>query len=138
MEKIPIRQGLFAEGTSGSLVGLHCTSCGRTLPPLTIVCYCCGSADLEKVALSNRGKLYSYTVVYQPHKHFETPYAAGYIDLPEGIRFFARLKEREGLPFRVGMDMGLLVETLWVEEGKEIVGPFFEPLRRMDGGSYEG
>ena len=128
MEKIPIREGLFTGGTCGNLVGLHCSSCGRTLPPFTIVCRHCGSGDLEEVALSNRGTLYSYTVVYQPHKHFETPYAVGYIDLPEGIRFFARLKEREGLPFRVGMDMELLVGTLWEEGGKEIVGPFFKPL----------
>jgi uncharacterized OB-fold protein len=128
MGKIPIREGLFAERIEGEIVGFKCGSCHHILPPLTIVCYYCYGKDLEKVALSRHGKLYSYTVVYQPHKHFKVPYAVGFIDLPEGIRIFSPLKKREGKPFHVGMDMELIVETLWNENEDEIIGPIYQPV----------
>lgn len=128
MRKIPIREGLFTNRIDGDLVGFRCMSCHHILPPLTIVCNHCYGEELEKVVLSRQGKLYSYTIVYQPHKHFKVPYAIGYIDLPEDIRFFSPLKEREEKPFLVGMNMELIVEKLWDENEDEIIGPKFQPV----------
>ena len=128
MSKIPIREGLLTERTDGDLVGFRCKSCKHILPPLTITCCYCSSEDLEKLALSRRGKLYSYTIVLQPHKHFETPYAVGYIELPDDLRIFSPLKEREGKPFEIDMDMELVVERLWDENGNEVIGPKFQPV----------
>ena len=128
MAKIPIREGLFSERIDGDFIGFRCNSCNHVLPPLTTTCYYCYGDDLANVALSRQGKLYSYTIVYQPHKHFEVPYAVGYIELPEGIRIFAPLKEREGRPFQVGMDMELVVEKLWDENESEVIGPKFQPV----------
>ena len=126
-EKKPIRENLFTERTEGDLVGFRCKSCNHILPPLTLVCNYCYGEDFERLPLSRMGKLYSYTAVYQPHKHFKVPYFAGYIDLPEGIRLFAPLKEREGKPFKVGMAMELIVEKLWDEDKHEVIGPKFQP-----------
>ena len=128
MGRIPIREGLFTGGTEGDLVGFRCKSCNHLLPPLTIVCYYCFGENLEKIPLSRVGKLYSYTIVYQPHKHFEVPYASGYIDLPEGIRIFSPLKEIKGKPFYIDMDMELVVEKLWSEGENEVIGPKFQPV----------
>jgi len=128
MGKIPIREGLFTEGIEGSLVGFRCKSCHHVLPPLTIVCYYCSGLDLEKLPLSRVGKLYSYSIVHQPHKHFDVPYFIGYVDLPEGIRIFSPLKQKEGKAFQVGMDMQLVVEKLWDQNGDEVIGPKFQPL----------
>ena len=128
MKKIPIREGLFTEGIDGNLVGFKCKSCNHVLPPLTTTCLYCYGEDLEQVALSRQGKLYSYTTVYQPHKKFEVPFALGYVELPEGVRIFSPLKESEGKPFEVGMDMELVVEKLWDEDGSEVIGPRFQPV----------
>lgn len=128
MGRIPIREGLFTEITDGDLVGFRCKCCNHTLPPLTAVCCYCYGEDLEKLPLSRTGKLYSFTIVYQPHKHFKVPYAVGYIDLPEGLRIFSPLKEREGKSFMVGSDMELVVEKLWDENENEIIGPKFQPV----------
>ncbi len=128
MGKIPIREGLFTGGVDGDLLGLRCKACNHILPPLTKVCLYCYSEDLERVPLSRSGKLHSYTTVYQPHRHFNVPFAIGFIDLPEGIRIFSPLKVKEGRPFRVGMDVELVIEKLWDEEGQEIMGPLFEPV----------
>ena len=127
MGKIPIREGLFTKGIEGDLVGFGCKSCNHILPPLSAVCHYCYGEDLEKLPLSRVGKLYSYTIVYQPHKYFKVPYAIGYIDLPEDIRIFSPLKEREDKPFHVDMDMELIVEKLWIEDENEVVGPKFQP-----------
>ncbi|MFC1532479.1 Zn-ribbon domain-containing OB-fold protein [Thermodesulfobacteriota bacterium] len=128
MAKIPIREGLFIEGIDGELQGFKCRSCDHVLPPLTVTCYYCYKEDFEKIALSRQGTLYSYTIVHQPHHNFKTPYPVGYIDLPEGVRIFAPLKQKEGKPFEVGMDMELVIEKLWDEENDEIIGPRFQPV----------
>lgn len=127
MVKIPVRERLFSERVSGDLMGVWCNECNHVLPPLTDTCYYCCSTDLKKMKLSCHGKLYSYTTVYQPHKHLEVPYSVGYVDLPEGIRMMAPLKTREGKPFHVGMPMKLSVEKLWQENDAEVFGPVFEP-----------
>jgi uncharacterized OB-fold protein len=126
--KIPIREGLFTEKAGSDLLGYRCKSCHHILPPLTTICAYCSGEDLERLALSCRGKLYSYTIVHQPHKHFKAPYAIGYVDLPEDLRMFLPLKEKEGKPFQVGMDMELVVEKLWDEDGNEVIGPKFQPV----------
>ena len=128
MDKRPIREDLFIERVKGNLQGLKCNSCNHILPPLTMTCYYCYEENLEKIALSRRGKLYSYTIVHQPHIHFKTPYPVGYIDLPEGIRIFSPLKPKDGRPFQVGMDMELVVEKLREEDDAEIIGPKFQPV----------
>jgi uncharacterized OB-fold protein len=128
MGKIPIREGLFTERIEGNLVGFRCKSCSHVLPPLTIVCYHCSGGDLEKLPLSRVGTLYSYSIIHQPHKHFSVPYFIGYVDLPEGIRIFSPLKQKEGRAFQVGMEMELVVEKLWDQDGDEIIGPKFQPL----------
>jgi uncharacterized OB-fold protein len=56
------------------------------------------------------------------------PFAIGFVDLPEGLRIFSPLKEREGKPFQVGMDMELVVEKLWDENQNEVIGPKFQPI----------
>lgn len=128
MEKIPIREGLFSERISGHLMGLKCKLCNHFLPPLTTICCYCNGVEFENVKLSQQGKLYSYTIIYQPHKHFEVPFSVGYVDLPEGIRIFAPLKKKGNMPFRIGMPMRLLVDKLWDDNESEIIGPKFEPM----------
>jgi uncharacterized OB-fold protein len=129
MAKIPIREKLFTEGTSGSLLGAKCKACGRVLAPLTTTCCHCRGEDLEEVGLSRQGKLYSYTVVYQPHPKFGVPYSVGLIELSEdGPRVFAPLKTKEGKQFKVGMEMELVIEKLWDENENEIIGPKFQPV----------
>jgi uncharacterized OB-fold protein len=128
MVKKAIREGLFSKETSGNLLGAKCRTCSHILAPLTTVCCYCRGEDLERVELSPRGKLYSYTVVYQPHPKYKAPYAVGFIDLLDGVRVFSALKAKEGKQFQIGMEMQLLVEKLYDENEDEIVGPKFQPL----------
>ncbi len=127
MGKIPIREKMFTERIDGTLLGLRCRACSRVLAPLTTTCCHCRGEDLEEIALSGRGKLYSYTVVHQPHPKFGAPYSVGLIELSDGPRIFAPLKAKQGEQLRVGMEMELVIEKLWDENEDEIIGPKFQP-----------
>lgn len=128
MGQMPIREKLFTERIGGSLLGAKCKTCGHILAPLTTTCCYCRGENLEEVALSRKGNLYSYTTVYQPHPKFGVPYTVGFIELLDGgPRVFAPLKTKEGKELKIGMMMELVVEKLWDEEDSEIIGPKFQP-----------
>ncbi|MFC1896178.1 Zn-ribbon domain-containing OB-fold protein [Thermodesulfobacteriota bacterium] len=127
-EKVPIRNGLFVQDDDGAaLVGNKCTSCGRIFFPKAHLCLACGEEDTDDMTLSRKGRLYSYTVAHMPTPYLQPPYAVGYVVLPEKVRVFAPLKMREEKPFEVGMEMELVVEKLWDDGDKEIIGYKFTP-----------
>ena len=128
-EKVPVIEGLFAESPEGyTLLAYKCTSCEQVHFPRAERCLSCLCDDLEKVPLSGRGKLFSYTVVQMPASHFQPPYAVGYVDLAEGIRIFTPLDIVENKPFQVGMEMEINTGPLWQEDDKDVVGYRFSPV----------
>jgi uncharacterized protein len=128
-EKVPIKQGIFMEDFYGGvLLGNKCVSCGQIFFPKARFCFSCFNEDLEGIILNRRGKLCSYTVAHIASTHFEPPYAAGFVDLPEGVRIFVPLKIVEGKPFKVGMEVEVVIEKLWEEGDKEVIGYKFRPI----------
>lgn len=85
---------------------------------------------MEKVNLSEQGKLYSFTIVHMPSEHFNPPYAIGWIELPEGIRIFSQIRGWQEYPLKIGMDMELTIEKLWDEGEQEVTGYTFGPSVR--------
>ena len=69
------------------LVGIKCGSCGALFLDLKrMACSKCGAADgLSQVALSDRGKVWVFSVVHQSFPGIKTPYVTAIVDLPEGI-----------------------------------------------------
>ena len=127
-EKIPFGKGLFTEDAPGGrLLGSRCKSCGQLYFPPAVLCYECLKEEMETVPLNRKGKLVAYTISYMASIHFEPPYAVGWIELPEGVHVFAPLKGGEE-DLKVGMDMELIIEKLWDEDGKEVIGYKFQPL----------
>ena len=127
-EMVPIRDGIFSEEAGDLLLGNRCASCGQIYFPKAEFCFDCFHKGMEEVRLSRRGKLYSYTIGRLSASHFQPPYAVGLIDMPEGVRVFAPLKGAEDKPFRIGMEMEVVVEELWQEDDKRVIGYKFKPL----------
>jgi uncharacterized OB-fold protein len=106
LAKAPI--GVDSDGTP-SLVGSRCESCDAVYFPRRLVCFECRSVQLQDRLLSRRGVLYSWTTVHVSSSR-AVPYAVGYVDLPEGVRVFTSLDDRDRLEFdqlvqlRVGPD----------------------------------
>jgi len=75
-ERIPAVEGWFSTGTDPALIGSRCRSCGTyAFPREALFCRnpACDGTDFEEVALSRRGKIWSYTdACYQP----PVPYVA--------------------------------------------------------------
>ena len=128
MSKVPIREGLFTGRTEGDLIGLKCKACGHILPPLTVTCLYCYSNDLEAMPLSGKGKLYSYTTNYMDSGHIKAPFAGGMVELTEGFWIYSVLKEKQGKPFEIDMEMELVIEKLWDTDDDEIIGYKFQPV----------
>jgi uncharacterized OB-fold protein len=132
--RVPFREGLFEETSGrGSLIGARCRRCGQIIFPVRETCLNCLGQDLEPVYLSRKGKLYAYTIVHMPSEHFESPYAVGWIELPEGVRVFSQLRGWREQPLATGMEMELYIETLWEEEDKEVMGYVFRPSAKGEG-----
>jgi benzoylsuccinyl-CoA thiolase BbsA subunit len=128
MAKVPIKKKLFTETIEGDLISYKCKSCNHKLPPLTITCQYCFSNDLEPIPLSRRGKLFAFTTNFMNSAHFQAPYSTGYIEFPEGFKLFSPLKKEEGKPFKIGMEMEMVIEKLWNEGEDEVIGYKFRPV----------
>jgi benzoylsuccinyl-CoA thiolase BbsA subunit len=111
------------------LIGGKCTSCQAVFFPKQSICPRCTGKDIEETPLSRKGKLYTYTEVYQKPPDYEgpIPYFIGRILLPEGVFVLTQLKAgNENL--KINMDMKLVIEPIYCDQsGKEIIGYKFMP-----------
>lgn len=121
-DRVFMRDDIFKEGPSGiSLVAYKCTSCGKVAFPKTDYCVSCLNKEMKEIELSRRGKLYSYTTTYYPVSRFKPPHSIGFIDLPEGVRILAPLAASDK-GFKVGAEMEMIIDTVWTENDKEVIG----------------
>lgn len=69
------------------LVGSKCGTCGSVfLDTNRIACSKCGATDgFKAIDLSDKGKVYVFSVVHQSFPGIKTPYITAIVDLPEGV-----------------------------------------------------
>ncbi len=129
---VPFRPGLlrFVDGR-GVLVGGRCRGCGAVYFPAPEVCARCQGLDLERVDLSGRGVVYTYTVVRQSTPEFQTPYVLVYVDFPEGVRVLGQLVGCDPEAVRVGMPVEVVFQEVGKDpQGRPVVGWRFQPAER--------
>ena len=73
-------------GANPHLEGQKC-SCGAIfLDPKRVACSKCGeTGKMKPIPLSNKGKVYVFSVVHQSFPGIKTPYVTAIVDLPEGV-----------------------------------------------------
>ncbi len=111
------------------LIGGKCASCQAVFFPKQSICPRCTGQRIEETPLSRKGKLYTYTEVFQKPPDYDgpIPYLIGRILLPEGVFVLAQLKAKKE-DLKIDMDMVLVVESIYCDEsGKEIIGYKFMP-----------
>lgn len=138
-KKAAIREGLFYFSPSGieppHLIGSRCQKCGQTFFPGRIQCPHCSAKELEEIALSAKGKLYTYTVIHQapPGYQGKTPYIVGKVELPEGERILAPIVQAEPSQLRIGMQMELVIGKAFDDPEKgEVLTYQFRPFREKE------
>lgn len=112
------------------LVAVRCRSCGELSFPKRTRCITCFAEEMEEVALSKKGKLYSYTIVHHatPSYTGPVPYAVGAVELPEGIVILSPLTQCNFDTLKIGMDVELVLEKLYEDEnGSEVISYKFRP-----------
>lgn len=116
MEKKMFHEGLVLETEQGPfLIGKKCPQCGYIQFPNGKICEKCLCDTLEDMPVGQRGKIFSYTTTYGRVSKMRSPFACGYIELPEGLRVFAPLRMEEGRDFEIGQDVELEIAELWEE-----------------------
>ena len=74
------------------LEGIKCACGAIYLDPKRVACSKCGESDKFKPqTLSDKGKVYVFSVVHQSFPGIKTPYVTAIVDLPEGVSVRANL-----------------------------------------------
>lgn len=122
------------------LMGSSCLSCGEVYFGKAVACQQCQAEDMDDITLSRQGTLYSYTIArnkppgdYKGPEPFE-PFAIGLVELPEGIRILAPLKEVNFNEIKIGMELELSLEEFYTdEEGRCVIAYGFKPQKTTGG-----
>ena len=73
------------EGEDPYLEGHKCNNCGSIFLGERNVCSKCFARDtIEPIKLNNKGKLYSYSIVFRSFPGIEVPYISAIVDLDGG------------------------------------------------------
>jgi uncharacterized OB-fold protein len=136
-DSVPIARGLFEWLDDGAhLIGSKCSKCSEVTFPASSFCPQCCRETTEKIPLSQRGRLYSFTVQrFKPPPPYRgvdpfQPYGVGVIELPEGLRVTSVLEESDPDKLQVGMEMELVIACFFLDdEGRQVASYKFKPLR---------
>jgi uncharacterized OB-fold protein len=121
----------------------RCADCEEYVFIPQVVCPRCLGGDLEWVASSGRGTLYSYTIVHRPQQPaFEVPYVPIIVELEEGWFMLSNLDSSGGHGVSTGssgapapvsasetraIEIGMALEVAFRKMNDEITLPYFRP-----------
>ena len=120
------------------LEGIKCEKCGAIyLDPKRVACSKCGEQNkFSPLALSNKGKVYVFSVVHQSFPGIKTPYITAIVDLPEGVSVKANLLEvdpeqAQKEPKKIfDMPVDMITFTAAKDrEGHEVIGFGYKPSK---------
>jgi uncharacterized OB-fold protein len=114
------------------LEGMKCKSCSSIYLGARAVCSKCGARDqLAPLKLSDKGKLYAYSIVHRSFPGVEVPYISAIVDLEGGGTLKGNLINVEPDPKKLKFDMP--VEVIIKDagrkdrEGNSYLAYFFQP-----------
>ncbi len=115
-----------------ALEGEVCPSCGTHLFPPRDVCPECGQPASTPYTFSGRGKVYSFSTVYDTPLDFRhyRPYTVALVKLEEGPVITAQLTDVDPEDIKIGMPVEMVTRRLREEgdEGLILYGYKFRPL----------
>lgn len=120
---------------SGSpyLEGLKCSKCSAIFTDTRTVCAKCGGRDtLVATRLSEKGKVYSYSIVHRTFPGIKTPFISAIVDLEGGGTLKGNIIGIEPTPENVkfGMDVKIVYQDALGrkdKEGNSYTCFFFQP-----------
>lgn len=131
---LPVVDWLKGAGTNDPyLEGQKCGECGAIYLGERNTCAKCGARDkIEPTRLSNKGKLYVYSIVHRSFPGIEVPYISAIVDLEGGGTIKGNLINVEPDPDKIEFDMP--VEVIFADalgrkdkDGNSYLSYFFQP-----------
>jgi uncharacterized protein len=124
----------FDDNGNPWLQGMRCSNCGAVFPSQRLACGSCGRRDTIALSkLSERGTLYSYTIVQRSFPGVAVPFVAAIVDLEGGGSIHGTLLEAEPDPAKLPNDMPVKVVFRDTgqkdKEGRHFLSHFFVPLK---------
>lgn len=120
------------EGGDPYLEGYKCKNCSAMFLGERAVCSKCGARDaMAAQKLSQKGKLYAYSIVHRSFPGVEVPYISAIVDLDGGGSVKGNLINVEPDPAKLKFDMP--VEVIFKDagrkdrEGNSYMAYFFQP-----------
>jgi uncharacterized OB-fold protein len=128
-EYFPASRPWNEEGGTVRLIGSKCARCGAVAFPPHPSCPACGAESGQvAVQLSPVGTLYTFSEIHIAPQGFATPYAVGYVDLPEGVRLFGQIEGRAA-DLRLGQRVVVTLGPVRTEaSGRTVVSYKFKGL----------
>lgn len=116
------------------LLGEQCHHCGAKIFPPRDVCPECAQEAQELYRFSGKGKVFSYTTVFDAPAGFEgtTPYTVGLVKLEEGPLVTAQLTDVDNDDVEIGMQVEMVTRKLREDggQGMLVYGYKFRPRLR--------
>lgn len=110
------------------LCAMKCTACGFKVFPPSDTCPSCLATQLTRLPLGELGTLYSYTTVHIAPPGWQTPYVLGYVDFPEGVRVFGKVKVDSAATLQPDMKVAMrIIETEVPGKGTPAYRYYFTP-----------
>lgn len=117
------------------LEGSKCTECSAVFLGSRQTCSSCGARDaMETVKLSNKGKLYSYSIIHRSYPGIDVPYISAIVDLEGGGTVKGCLINIDPVPEKLEFDMP--VEVVYLDalgrkdrDGNSYISYFFQPAK---------
>ena len=113
------------------LQGTKC-ECGKIYFPPRKICPKCKSKNLSDFNLKGRGKIYSFTTVYDAPLGFEEyiPYTLALIKLVEGPMILSQLTDVDEDSVKIGMNVEMVIRKVRElgEKGLIVYGYKFGPV----------
>ena len=116
------------------LEGHKCGDCNSIFLGEREVCSnCTAKGKIEPIKLSNKGKLYSYSITFRSFPGIDVPYISAIVDLEGGGTVKGNLIDCEPDPDKIEFDMP--VEVVFDDalgrkdaEGNSYISYFFKPI----------
>ncbi len=117
-----------------NLIATKCETCGEIFfPPRKLCPNCRRRGKLVEKKLSGRGKIYTYTVVYNAPLGFEMqlPYIIAIVELEEGLRVTAQIVDCDPSEVYIGMPVEAVFRRISEdgEAGLIYYGYKFRPVK---------
>lgn len=122
--QVPVVDYLVLGDGPPHLVGHRCTACGATYLGRRNACSSCGALAFDQVALAERGRIESFTVVHRGAPKATGPFVSALVRLDDGVYVKANLL---GVPPEAGavdFEVPVRLETFVAgtdDEGTEAV-----------------